>query len=82
MQQLTLWDLPALPPEPEPVTVPDDYPWRYHERFCYHKANHVAPALAAVLAHEDVAREEARARWRESYRCPRLWGDDDRLRPR
>lgn len=57
--QPTLWPIGEVE---EKYSVPDDYPWFFHERLAYYKARLIHPSVAAVMAAEDVAHKEAMER--------------------
>lgn len=56
-EQLTFWpeEIGAFP-----LRAPgSQYPWEYHEREQSYKAKCIHPAIAAVMAQEDVQRKSA-----------------------
>lgn len=62
--QPTLWEID----EPLPSygatkleDLPEDYPWRFNERYQFHLAHGLAPLVASVMAERDVVNEEAAA---------------------
>lgn len=71
--QLTFW------PEEETfhrLAAPgEDYPWFFHERMQHHMANCVSPAVAAVMAEEDVIRKKASDAREKRMTCPELWDE-------
>jgi hypothetical protein len=70
--QPTLWPIDDIYGD---VTIPEEYPWRYHELVERYKAQLIHPALAAVMAAEDIANEEAAAKRAERLRTPTLFDE-------
>lgn len=56
--QPTLWPIDDIYGS---LTIPEEYPWRYNELIEHYKAQLIHPAVAAVMAAEVMANEEAAA---------------------
>lgn len=70
-EQLSFW-----PEEEREIRLKapgSEYPWAFHERYQYYKARCVHPAVAAVLAEEDVQRHNAEQRRRMAFLTPKLF---------
>lgn len=69
--QLTFW------PEEETMSrlscPGEDYPWFYHERMQHYLANCVHPAMAAIMAQEDVEHKMAADERELKKLTPELW---------
>lgn len=70
-EQMSFW--PEDEREPRLACPGPEYPWRFHERMQYYKARMVHPAIAAVMAEEDVLRHKAEQQREEQKLRPPLF---------